>query len=1338
MPEAVQTPAAQSAPEESPRAQKRRPRDWFRTAIFLLCVLGLGGLGTYWLVRDALESGAFTDGERLLDAKQLPDRRRVLWEEPVPLGGSFNTADRETEGSLDAEGDTLLYCVGQPGSNVEIWVAERSPAGNWQSGHPLREVNSLADDQAPLLVGDRLYFASDRSGGYGGFDLYVSERQNGVFGAPRNLGPLVNSAADDVDPSADSSGYRVLFASNRASGSKERFDLFESLGDGEMYGEAARVLPLSSDSNDRHPCLTSDGLGLVFSSDRSGGEGGFDLYRSVWDGSTWLGPFPAGSVNTKGDEVAPRLSADGFSMVFASDRIGGEGDLDLYRAQSRELFPIDADLDLYDKIAGTILLFILTLLLLLFLGKRWKALDIIAKCLLLSLLIHLLLLLWFRTIEVTGELVARQAGGKSFKVRVMSSPKPSERPEANRARGDVVSLERSLADARPTSAPELTAQSSRELRPTQTPLERLERDAGEAPARPESEVARNEQQLQQQLPESAELAAEAFERKTGADQGFEVSSQSVDVNRSAVASSEAPDAAPASASEMASPHAIEQSRGQLQEVATAERVEASTPQPRASGEAPSVSSELTAEAPTQRRSGQDTRFTTSESAVAVERATGSDAPLVAQNASLEATTDALPDRPNEVGVQRREAPLAQGAARPDSAPTSATPVSPSAAQSTAPLTAETSDAVRRSAADPEAAALAASSTDAPRQGTSELPSAAGVASRMQNASSDAAPIAPSATNASRLAMSEARTERTAPSVERASSSSAPSAARPLEIERSEIGLKVSAAQPRLGESMQPRATSLAPSRTTLPSTPRPLAAAPRPLNAGPSRPQPELRRSAMPERSRMPERSTAFEPTARTEVEVPEVATELEVETPAATTRPAEALAMADPLTATKLTPRDSEVFSRRDVFDLSPRSFTATAQPVGPRNVALDRLDRKPDERVATRTPARVARTPYQARFGDEKRLALETFGGNAASERAVQRGLEYLASIQNEDGYWGSERHRHSKYRQVSIGKTSLALLAFLGAGHTQFSETKYSKLVKRTVAYLIEEQDDRTGHFGDSNAYSHGISTYALAENFALTGDETVRPALERGLQWILRNQRMDPSEGELFGGWGYYMQRGTPSDRWPRASVTAWQIMALESARIGGLEVPDEHLAAARTYLENSFDRRRRAFRYTHDPSRLRSSWPILPGSTPASVFALLLLGADSDDVSIEMGVRYIRERTPRGYAPASDDDFVLQAQANLYFWYYATLAMFLRGGEDWEYWNAHLRDMLIDAQNEDGSWRPISQYANYANDNEDDKSYTTAMCVLMLEVYYRYFTPLLREQGRIGGSSLGGR
>ncbi|MEM7308201.1 MAG: hypothetical protein AAF682_16090 [Planctomycetota bacterium] len=411
---------------------------------------------------------------------------------------------------------------------------------------------------------------------------------------------------------------------------------------------------------------------------------------------------------------------------------------------------------------------------------------------------------------------------------------------------------------------------------------------------------------------------------------------------------------------------------------------------------------------------------------------------------------------------------------------------------------------------------------------------------------------------------------------------------------------------------------------------------------------------------------------------------------------------------------------------EIQPERFRFEAQrdePAAPQRRSFE-LASAPAP-AADDVPRRMEHTPYRNRFGDEKERALELYGGGEETEAAVKSGLDYLASIQTEDGYWGSPDDFHEKYRHVLVGKSALALLAFLGAGHTQESETEHSDVVERSIAFLLAIQDERTGHFGNSSAYSHGIATYALAECYAITEDEELRPALERAVQRI-RSQQITGGEGRNVGGWGYYYPDGSTyrNDRWPRVSVTAWQVMALESARLGGLEVPDEVFDRSRDFLAGAWDGRRGAFRYSHDPGRLNSVYPVLPASTPAAIFALSLLGVEADSEQLADAVRFVLERAPDSYRYTSDDDFVFRAQGNLYFWYYGTLAMFRTGGSAWDRWNAQMKETLLEGQERDGSWEAISIYSEYAGDDDEDRAYSTAMCVLTLEIYYRYFTPLL--------------
>ncbi|MBL9079050.1 MAG: hypothetical protein JNL08_16215, partial [Planctomycetes bacterium] len=416
--------------------------------------------------------------------------------------------------------------------------------------------------------------------------------------------------------------------------------------------------------------------------------------------------------------------------------------------------------------------------------------------------------------------------------------------------------------------------------------------------------------------------------------------------------------------------------------------------------------------------------------------------------------------------------------------------------------------------------------------------------------------------------------------------------------------------------------------------------------------------------------------------------------------------------------PRPTDVRARRSATVGNDGPAVPRARPPASQ---LERV-RAPTVAAAA-TIADAAPTPYSNRFGPAKARALAEFGGSAETERAVADGLRYLARQQAADGTWGDRRDFDPKYGHVYVGKTALCVLAFLGAGHTPESRTEHSAVVARAIDHLLSLQDEDTGAFGASSCYGHGISTYAIAECYGLTKSPRLLQPLERALTWILDHQgpRRDRRNR---GGWGYFSPGLEAEDNYARVSVSAWMVMALESARLSGIELPPAVLPRAREYLEASFDSRQGWFRYNHEPGRLASAWPTLPASTPAGAFCLMLLGVGADDAKVQAAVDYTVERRPREYRPYDDDAFVLQGQGNVYFWYYGSLCCFLAGGEAWTRWNERLRTLLPAAQAPDGSFAPIDVYAQEAGDNRRDRSYTTAMCVLSLEVYYRYFTPLL--------------
>ena len=353
---------------------------------------------------------------------------------------------------------------------------------------------------------------------------------------------------------------------------------------------------------------------------------------------------------------------------------------------------------------------------------------------------------------------------------------------------------------------------------------------------------------------------------------------------------------------------------------------------------------------------------------------------------------------------------------------------------------------------------------------------------------------------------------------------------------------------------------------------------------------------------------------------------------------------------------------------------------------------------------------TPMQRTFAmRDPRLRGEIVsreGGTTFTEAAVARGLRWLAQHQSVDGSWSLHAFPRTTHCRGQCGgrgdihcdsaATSLCLLPFLGAGQTHQLGI-YQETVSKGLRWLLEHQEDdgdlRVGARSNTGMYAHGQGAIVLCEAFALTRDEELRRAAQRAIDFIVAAQHS-------AGGWRYKPQQ--PGD----TSVLGWQLMALQSARAGGLHVPIEAWELANVYLDSV---------QSHDGSR----YAYQPGQRPTHVMtaeALLCrmyLGWDQDFAALDQGIKYLLER----HMPKADS-------TNYYYWYYATQVMHHYGGSRWPTWNVALRDLLVARQVKSGhaagSWDPEGGHAAQAG-----RLYSTALAVCTLEVYYRH-APIFRQ------------
>jgi Tol biopolymer transport system component len=276
------------------------------------------------------------------------------WSTPVRVGAPVNTAAADQAPAISKDGLSIYFtCVGCPGSagGFDLWVSQRITTNDpWGPPQPLTAINTASLESAPFVSpdGHRLYFFSNRPGGVGANDLYVSRRRNKRddqgWGPPENLGPGVNTAAGETQPAVvedDATGTITLYFSSNRPGGPGGLDIYATtLQPDETFGPAVLVAELSSAASDQRPVIRKDGLELFLSSDRPGTVGGLDLWVAtrVSTAAPWSTPVNLGSgLNGAVIENGPALSFDATELYFHSDRAGGLGGIDLYRSTRRKL-----------------------------------------------------------------------------------------------------------------------------------------------------------------------------------------------------------------------------------------------------------------------------------------------------------------------------------------------------------------------------------------------------------------------------------------------------------------------------------------------------------------------------------------------------------------------------------------------------------------------------------------------------------------------------------------------------------------------------------------------------------------------------------------------------------------------------------------------------------------------------------------------------------------------------------------------------------------------------------------------------------------------------------------
>jgi hypothetical protein len=302
-----------------------------------------------------------------------------------------------------------------------------------------------------------------------------------------------------------------------------------------------------------------------------------------------------------------------------------------------------------------------------------------------------------------------------------------------------------------------------------------------------------------------------------------------------------------------------------------------------------------------------------------------------------------------------------------------------------------------------------------------------------------------------------------------------------------------------------------------------------------------------------------------------------------------------------------------------------------------------------------------------------------------SIDRGLEFLAARQRKDGGW-----------HANNAINSLALLAFMGRGHTPGRGRYPDVLEKGKKFVLANAQDNPKGYlaqFGGGSMYEHGLTTLALAEMYGMDPDPELENRLRAAVTLIEKTQ-------SPRGGWRY-----SPSPDNQDLSVTVMQIVALRAANNAEIPVSQKVIDNAIAYVKSC----------NYPAGGYGYEGPGQGGPTSAAgVLSLQLLGKPNDP-GIPKTMDYLKSflrATPKEQWENHGLGYFY------YFHYYAMQAHYQYGGTHWNNWHPMIRDALLLKQNADGSW-DVPAGSSEAAHTDPNKVYPTAMACLVLDIYLHF-------------------
>jgi Tol biopolymer transport system component len=282
--------------------------------------------------------------------QKFRDFLKRLWQSsPVNLGPVVNSRFHEHFVNVSNDGLSLFFTSDRPGGlgggDSNTWVSPRATTESpWTEPVKLGPpINTASRDYTPNISADglSLYFSSDRPGGQGDWDIWVSTRQttSQSWGIPKNLGPRINTSTMEWAPSISSDGLKLYYSGYRSEGHGDLDIWLTTRATTEdEWNTPVNLGPIvNCEWTDSAPSLSPDGLMLFYLYCWDGKDNrGYDIWvttrattRESWTEPVNLGPF----INTFAWDRSLSITTDGSLLYFISNRDGGEGGRDIWEVQ---------------------------------------------------------------------------------------------------------------------------------------------------------------------------------------------------------------------------------------------------------------------------------------------------------------------------------------------------------------------------------------------------------------------------------------------------------------------------------------------------------------------------------------------------------------------------------------------------------------------------------------------------------------------------------------------------------------------------------------------------------------------------------------------------------------------------------------------------------------------------------------------------------------------------------------------------------------------------------------------------------------------------------------------